>query len=190
MDHIRTFVSSILKRWAPFRTLANGIDPPFSRIGQGMLGKKDNDAPTGGQTLNTIIGRGTLVEGKMKVDNSVRIDGTFKGELICSGSLTISQTGEAFAQLQGKEIYINGTACGTVHATKVRLDSQARVSGEIHTCSLSVSEGAILHGTCCMEDEKTKGEKKNAANTLPERKIPADGNPRTPAKETSPAISN
>ena len=45
-----------------------------------MLGKKENGAVNGsGQTLNTIIGRGTLFEGTMKVENSVRIDGVFKG---------------------------------------------------------------------------------------------------------------
>ena len=64
-----------------------------------MLGKKDNGAVAGGQTLNTIIGRGTIFEGVMKVDNSVRIDGLFKGELSCSGALTISQSGEAYAHL-------------------------------------------------------------------------------------------
>ncbi len=157
-----------------------------------MLGKKDNDAPAGGQTLNTIIGRGTLFEGKMQVDNSVRIDGTFKGELSCSGALTISQTGEAYAQLQGKDIYINGIACGTVRASKVRLDSQARFSGEIHTTSLSVAEGAVLHGNCCMENEKSEEQnrKKNAAKNQSEHKPPTDGNARPSAHEVSQAIRN
>ena len=71
-----------------------------------MLGKKENGTvSSGGQTLNTIIGRGTLFEGTMQVENSVRVDGTFKGELTCSGALTISQSGEAYAQLEGKDIY-------------------------------------------------------------------------------------
>ena len=37
-----------------------------------MLGKKENGAVGGGQTLNTIIGRGTVFEGVMKVDNSTK----------------------------------------------------------------------------------------------------------------------
>ena len=120
-----------------------------------MLGKKDNGAIAGGgQTLNTIIGRGTLFEGTMKVENSVRIDGVFKGELKCSGALTISQSGEAYAHLEGKDIYINGIVRGTVHAEKVRLDSQARFIGEIHANALSVSEGAIFHGSCSMDIEE------------------------------------
>lgn len=117
-----------------------------------MLGKKENGAVTsGGQTLNTIIGRGTLFEGTMKVENSVRIDGVFKGELTCSGALTISQSGEAYAHLEGKDIYINGIVRGTVRADKVRLDSQARFIGDIYASALSVSEGAVFHGSCSMD---------------------------------------
>ena len=122
-----------------------------------MLGKKDNGAIAGGgQTLNTIIGRGTLFEGTMKVENSVRVDGVFKGELKCSGALTISQSGEAYAHLEGKDVYINGIVRGIVHAEKVRLDSQARFIGEIYANALSVSEGAIFHGSCSMDIEENE----------------------------------
>ena len=78
----------------------------------------------------------------MKVDNSLRIDGIFKGELSCSGALTISQSGEAYAQIEGADVYINGKVKGTVRGEKVRFDSQARLVGDVHTGSLSVSEGS------------------------------------------------
>ncbi len=122
-----------------------------------MLGKKDNGVIAGGgQTLNTIIGRGTLFEGTMKVENSVRVDGVFKVELTCSGALTVSQSGEAYAHLEGKDIYINGIVRGTVDAEKVRLDSQARFIGDINANALSVSEGAIFHGSCSMDIEENE----------------------------------
>ena len=117
-----------------------------------MLKKKENGLAGGGsQALNTIIGRGTRFEGTMEVENSVRIDGLFKGELNCSGALTISQTGEVHAQIGGKEIYINGVVHGTVRAEKVHLDSQSRFIGDIFSSSLSISEGAVFHGNCSME---------------------------------------
>lgn len=119
-----------------------------------MIGKKNDNGGGGGsngQTLNTIIGRGTVFEGSMKVDNSVRVDGIFKGELACTGSLTISQSGEAHANLEAKDVYVNGVVQGTVRAEKVRLDSQARFVGDIHTGALQVAEGAIFHGSSKME---------------------------------------
>ena len=134
-----------------------------------MLGKKENGAVGGGQTLNTIIGRGTIFEGVMKVDNSVRIDGVFKGELSCSGALTISQSGEAYADLEGKDIYINGIVRGKVRADKVRLDSQARFIGDVYTKALAVSEGAVFHGSCAMDtaDEVKEPHKAQTATVLP-----------------------
>lgn len=134
-----------------------------------MLGKKENGAVGSGQTLNTIIGRGTVFEGVMKVDNSVRIDGIFKGELSCSGTLTISQSGEAYAHLEGKDIYVNGIVRGTVRADKVRLDTQARFIGDVYTNALAVSEGAVFHGSCAMEsaDEVKEPQVAQTATVLP-----------------------
>ncbi len=117
--------------------------------------KKGVSTSSSGQALNTIIGRGSHFEGKLKVDNSVRIDGVFKGELICSGDLTISQSGEADATLmQCKEAYIDGVVNGTVRADKVRLDTQTRFTGEVYTDSFTVAEGAIFHGSCSMENHQ------------------------------------
>lgn len=121
-----------------------------------MLSKKETGTSTSGQTLNTIIGRGTLFEGTMKVENSVRIDGIFKGELTCSGALTIGQAGEVYAHLEGKDIYINGVVRGTVRAERVRLDAQARFIGDIYAKALAVSEGAVFHGSCSMEVDQAQ----------------------------------
>ena len=118
--------------------------------------KKGASSASNGQALNTIIGRGSCFEGKLTVDNSVRIDGVFKGELACTGELTISQSGEADATLQCKDAYIDGVVSGTVRADKVRLDTQSRFTGDVYTDSFTVAEGAIFHGSCSMENHKEK----------------------------------
>jgi len=151
-----------------------------------MLGKRENGAVAGGQTLNTIIGRETVFEGVMKVDNSVRIDGVFKGELSCSGALTISQSGEAYAHLEGKDIYVNGVVCGTVRAEKVRLDNQARFIGDVYTGALSISEGAVFHGSCAMEaaDEVNKPQELSEAVNV----VPMDQRKRPESESLSGAV--
>ncbi len=127
-----------------------------------MLSNKSNkkrgistSSSNGGQGLNTIIGRGSRFEGKLMVENGVRIDGVFKGELNCSGELTISQSGEVNATLlQCKDAYIDGVMNGTLRADKVRLDTQSRFTGEVYTDSFMVAEGAIFHGSCSMENHQ------------------------------------
>ena len=134
-----------------------------------MLSNKKKGASTSnGQALNTIIGRGSHFEGKLTVENSVRIDGVFKGELACTGELTISQSGEADATLiQCKDAYINGVVNGTVRADKVRLDTQARFTGEVYTDSFTVTEGAIFHGSCSMENHQKSPASQDGAAAKP-----------------------
>tara|TARA_B100000579_G_scaffold429757_1_gene442038 strand:- start:491 stop:883 length:393 start_codon:yes stop_codon:yes gene_type:complete len=119
-----------------------------------MLGKSDGSKGSDGNQLNTIIGAGTIFEGTMRVDNGVRIDGTFNGELKCSGAVTISQSGRLHGNLWAKEIYINGRVDGDVHADKVRLDGEACLVGDVQAKALSVADGAVLHGVCNMQNEK------------------------------------
>ena len=134
-----------------------------------MLSNKKKGASTSnGQALNTIIGRGSHFEGKLTVENSVRIDGVFKGELACTGELTISQSGEADATLiQCKDAYINGVVNGTVRADKVRLDTQSRFTGEVYTDSFTVTEGAIFHGSCSMENHQKSPSPQDGAAAKP-----------------------
>ena len=133
-----------------------------------MLSNKKKGATTSnGQALNTIIGRGSRFEGKLTVDNSVRIDGEFKGELACTGELTISQSGEADADLQCKDAYIDGVVNGTVRADKVRLDTQSRFTGEVYTDSFTVAEGAIFHGSCSMENHQKSESPQDGAAAKP-----------------------
>jgi cytoskeletal protein CcmA (bactofilin family) len=153
--------------------------------GKSMLGKKnDGGLTSNGQTLNTIIGRGTIFEGKMKVENSVRIDGSFKGELTCTGSLTISQTGEVDAQLEGKDIYVNGSVHGTLRAEKVRLDTQARFVGDIQAAALQIAEGAVFHGRSTM-DSNSQTPEPEPVSTNGQAKSQKNGKPAVEAEVAS-----
>jgi cytoskeletal protein CcmA (bactofilin family) len=103
--------------------------------------------PLDAKPLDTIVGRGTHLEGVMKVENNVRIDGVFKGELSCRGTLTISLCGAVQADLEGTVVVVRGTVHGSLRAEKVHLDSQARFFGDVHTRTLSVDDGAFFHGS-------------------------------------------
>jgi cytoskeletal protein CcmA (bactofilin family) len=151
----RSYIGRLMSR--VFDSLGGlpGFTGSSRRTDKAMLGKKEENG--GGETLNTIVGRGTTFEGVMKVDNSVRIDGTFKGELSCTGTLTIGQSGEAHAQLDGRDVYINGVVHGNVRGDKVRLDSQARVVGDINSNALAISEGAVFQGNCSMDVDENEG---------------------------------
>lgn len=110
---------------------------------------RDRRAPS----LNTLIGAGTVFEGVFEVEGGVRIDGVFKGEASCSGTVTVSPSGQAYAHLEAKGVYINGNVRGTVRAEWVQLDSAARFVGDVYTSEFVVSRGAVFQGSCSMEPE-------------------------------------
>jgi len=100
-------------------------------------------------TINTVIGKGSEVEGKLSVQNSIRVDGRVKGEVRCSGLLVIGEEGVVEADIQAKEVVVGGKVQGSVDAShKVVLQSSASVIGDLKTKLLVVEEGAVFQGSC------------------------------------------
>jgi len=98
------------------------------------------------RTLDSFLGPGSFFEGTLKAEKSVRVEGTFRGELFCSGYLVLTESSRVEAQIDGMDVSINGIVRGTVGAERVRLDRKARLIGDLYTQALSIVEGAIFHG--------------------------------------------
>ena len=112
--------------------------------------------------LNTLIGKGSVIEGTIQVQGGIRIDGTVKGKISSTESLTIGEDGVVEADLSTKVAVIGGNVIGNVLALeKIELQSKARVEGEITTKNLIIEEGAVFHGNCNM---------KNTPNHQPDEK--------------------
>jgi len=103
--------------------------------------------------LNTIIGKGSVIEGTIQVEGDLRIDGTVRGKISSTESLTIGNGGVVEADLNAKIAVIGGSVLGNVFALeKIELQSKAVVEGEITTKNLVIEEGAIFHGNCNMKN--------------------------------------
>ena len=107
-----------------------------------------NNEPEG--AMNTIIGKGTRVEGNMEVTQSLRIDGSFKGELTTSDTLIVGSSGELIdVTLKVKNAIIGGIIKGNVVAqNKVTLESTSRLDGDLTAKLLIIEEGALFSGNC------------------------------------------
>ena len=64
------------------------------------MGSKDNSSAS--STELNFLGGGTVVDGTIKTNNSVRIDGKLKGKLICKNTLTVGLNGEIDGEVQAK----------------------------------------------------------------------------------------
>lgn len=102
-----------------------------------------------GKGINTVIGRGSVSEGRFRVETGVRVDGILKGELTSSGILIVGESGVIEADVKVQDALISGRIVGTLDAEeKVHLQASATFVGKIRTRILVVEEGAVFKAEC------------------------------------------
>lgn len=106
--------------------------------------------PEQAQASNRIL-IGTEIEGDMKSNGDIRIDGVVKGNVNISGKLVIGEKGK----VEGEVICANATVSGLLKGRAevkelLTLTETAVVKGDVITGKLAVEPGAELSGTCSM----------------------------------------
>ena len=113
-------------------------------FGRGKDETSSIGAPGG---LTAFIDQGSEFEGKLSFKDTVRIDGTFTGEIRSENTLIVGETGEIHAQVHSKAVMVSGSVVGDIFATqKLVLHKTARVQGNIDAPSLVIEEGAVFNG--------------------------------------------
>ena len=114
-----------------------------------------NQDPEG--AMNTIVGKGTKIEGNMEVTQSIRIDGSFKGSLSASETLIVGSTGDlSDAAVNVKNAIIGGKISGNISVSnKVTLESTSRLTGDLTAKLLVIEEGALFSGNCRSGEQNT-----------------------------------
>lgn len=102
------------------------------------------------QSVN-LIGAGTVIEGDIKSNGDIRIDGNINGSLVTKGKLVIGSTGNIEGEVTCQNADISGVIKGklTVHEL-LSLKSSAKITGDIITNKLSIEPGANFSGSCSM----------------------------------------
>jgi cytoskeletal protein CcmA (bactofilin family) len=118
--------------------------------------------------LDTIIGKGTRIEGTIKVEGATRIDGFVSGKLESNDVVTIGPDGEVKAEVRAKSIIVGGRVEGNLEASeKIELQSKAELHGDLISKSLLVEHGAIFHGNSNMKGGPAKQVKPQPPNQTP-----------------------
>lgn len=106
--------------------------------------------PINSSTVN-IIGAGTVIEGEIKSNGDLRIDGRIVGAVISKAKVVVGSTGIVEGDVNCQNADISGVVKGktTVNET-LFLKSTAKVNGDIITGKLVVEVGANFTGNCNM----------------------------------------
>ncbi len=98
-----------------------------------------------------IIEQGCEFEGKLSFQGTVRINGTFKGEIYTPDTLVIGENAKVHAQIEAGVIVISGELNGNIRAKhRVEIHKPAIFRGDILSPSLRIDEGVIFEGSSRM----------------------------------------
>lgn len=138
------------------------------------------NASVGG--FNAILDQGSEFEGKLTFQGTVRIDGSFKGEIFSKSHIVIGQSGRVDGDAKIGSIAISGQFFGNINAKeKVELHSSAVVEGDITTPSLMIEDGVQLNGKVNMNPEGA------TVNTSP-NKSTTDTSDKNPSTKTQNGV--
>ena len=122
------------------------------------------------------LDQGCEINGKLKFEGPVRIDGTIEGEIDGQETVTIGKTAVVNARIKAQSIVVAGLVKGDLTASqRIELQPSAKVSGSLTAPKLVVLEGAVFDGTCTMHPKAVRDDRKLAAPHKDER-IAADTN--------------
>jgi cytoskeletal protein CcmA (bactofilin family) len=104
----------------------------------------------GGGELS-FVGPGTVVEGKIKTEGSIRIDGKLVGDLVAKANAAVGLSGVVEGNLTAQNISLAGKVQGTVTALeKLVLEEKSVMKGDLRAARLVIDEGAMFDGHCSM----------------------------------------
>ncbi|GAA0338293.1 hypothetical protein GCM10008967_30710 [Bacillus carboniphilus] len=112
--------------------------------------------------IDTIIGVGTIIEGNVKHETSIRVDGKIYGEVDCAGDIYIGKEGYIESTIKGKNIIVAGEINGNICTTgKIHIQPDGKVTGNVTTQGLIIEDGGIFNGQSTIEQAQSKTKTKN-----------------------------
>lgn len=109
-----------------------------------------------------IISAGSIVEGKIKNQGSIRIDGKLIGDVVASESIAIGLSGEIEGNVSAKNVTVGGRIKGTINASeKIVFESKSVVKADIRAARLVIDEGSIFDGKVTMAEKNPNSEAKH-----------------------------
>lgn len=114
-----------------------------------MFGQKKTNKPQ--NRIDSLIGRGTKIEGDLGFSGGLRVDGEIKGNVVAaegqSSMLVLGENARIEGEVRVAHVVINGTVVGPIFASEtLELQPGARVTGDVEYLCIEIQQGAVLQG--------------------------------------------
>lgn len=109
-----------------------------------------------GESLDGYLGRAAQVEGTIRFQNMLRIDGKVVGKIISENDLVVGESAVVEADVEVARMSVAGKVTGKIKISdRLEIHPGGRVAGELTMAAprLVIEEGAVLEGTVEMGGE-------------------------------------
>ena len=102
--------------------------------------------------INTVLGEDASFKGVLHSQRSIRIDGSFEGEINSQGEVFIGQESSVKANIFSKTVVVAGEVIGNIESIKsLHILKTGKVYGDISGDQLTIDEGGIYKGKVNMD---------------------------------------
>ncbi len=101
--------------------------------------------------VTALLDQGCTFDGRLTFEGTVRIGGSFSGEIFTNDTLVINPGAKVDAQIEADTVIISGVVKGNIFARrKVIMHPPAMFMGTVTTPSLRIDEGVVFEGASYM----------------------------------------
>jgi len=115
----------------------------------GRRGAPDEAAPKPPAEAEHVafIHEGCEVEGTLKLENSLQIQGDFRGRITARRTVTVAERASVTGDIEARIVIIEGAVVGNVTASReVVIRATGRLHGDVKAPAFQVERGAFLNG--------------------------------------------
>ena len=105
----------------------------------GRIQKPEPDA------IEVVIGQRATLNGQLRCDTSIRIDGSVEGGLLeTPANVILTETARVQCDIVAKTVSIRGVYKGTLQADRVELLAGSQIFGSLYVNSFYMDDGVLL----------------------------------------------
>ncbi|MBD2847138.1 polymer-forming cytoskeletal protein [Paenibacillus sp. IB182496] len=103
-------------------------------------------------STDTLIGQGTLAEGKIACDAGIRIEGECRGDITSKAEVIVGECGIVRAAIEAQDVTIAGAVYGDITVRgRLVITATGQLHGTMQAAVLHIQEGALFNGQSRME---------------------------------------
>ncbi|MDJ0985839.1 MAG: polymer-forming cytoskeletal protein [Desulfobacterales bacterium] len=134
---------------------------------------------------NTTIGKNIAIEGHIRGDEHLVIDGAMKGNIeMARHNFSVGSNGRVEGEINAQNVRISGQMIGNIKTQgKVEITKEADFMGDIRAKGISIEDGAYFKGSIELAQEPHRKTTLSAKSTPSTAQQPANKSKNQTAKE-------